>query len=134
MTNIYFLLITQEKRFGEFLINPTTTTLSETKSIPVSFIWEYSPSPSPSPLRQRFPTVMTVRYNYQTRKQEEEKGHSARLITKEPVTGIMLASSYLNCCDLQCDDVFKGLKYVLCTTHQIFIGDVRCLFPSRCFL
>ena len=56
------------------------------------------------------------RCNYQTRKQGEEKGHLARLITKEPVSRIMLASFYRNCCDLQCNDVFKGLKYVICKT------------------
>ena len=77
---------------------------------------------------------MTVRYNYQTRKQEEEKGHSTWLITKEPVNGIMLASLYLNCCYLQCNDVFKGLKYVLRKTPKFslemfgafFLADVSC--------
>ena len=64
--------------------------------------------PPRHPLRQRFQRVMTVRYDYQTRKQQEEKGHSARLITKEPVNGIMLASLYLNCCDLQCKTCLRG--------------------------
>ena len=81
------------------------------------------------PLRQRFQRVMTVRYNYQTRKQEEEKGHSAWLITKEPMNGIMLASlDLVNCCDLQCSDVFKGLEYVLGETPN-FHWRCSVLFP-----
>ena len=42
------------------------------------------------------------------------------------MTGIMLASLYLNCCDLQCNDVFKGLKYVLCKTPNFHW---RCSVP-----
>ena len=92
----------------------------------------YGSNPPP-PFRQRFQRVMTVRYNYQGRKQEQEKRHSARLITKEPVNWIMLASLYLNCCDLQCNDMFKGLKYIFCKTPNFYW---RCSvpFPSSCFL
>ena len=42
----------------------------------------------------------------------------------------MLASFYRNCCDLQCNDVFKGLKYVICKTPNLFgaffLADVSC--------